>query len=219
MASTLTTSTAPIHAYLADASALIAALPAGQVAAAADLLLAAWRRRARVYVCGNGGSAAIASHFAGDLNKGANVAGRHRFRASALVDNTPALTAWSNDEGYAVAMAEQLRNFVEPGDLVIGISGSGNSLNVVNTLALARQAGAGTLAMVGFDGGQIARPELSDVTVHVPSHSMEQVEDAFAVLCHCLLYALRRQICLEPPGDDSLLASRQDAYPGENLGA
>jgi D-sedoheptulose 7-phosphate isomerase len=215
MASTLTTSTAPIHAYLAGASALIAALPAGQIAAAADLLLAAWRRRARVYVCGNGGSAAIASHFAGDLNKGANVAGRHRFRASALVDNTPALTAWSNDEGYAVAMAEQLRNFVEPGDLVIGISGSGNSLNIVNTLALARQAGASTLALCGFDGGQIARPELSDVTVHVPSHSMEQVEDAFAVLCHCLLYALRRQICLEPPSADPLLASQQDAYPGE----
>ena len=215
MASTLTTSTAPIHAYLAGASALIAALPAEQIAAAADLLLAAWRRRARVYVCGNGGSAAIASHFAGDLNKGANIAGRHRFRASALVDNVPAMTAWSNDDGYAVAMAEQLRNFVEPGDLVVGISGSGNSANVVNALALARQAGASTLALCGFDGGQIARPELSDVAIHVPSHSMEQVEDAFSVLCHCLLYTLRRQIRREPPCADRLLASQQDAYPGE----
>ncbi|HSN76675.1 MAG TPA: SIS domain-containing protein [Anaerolineae bacterium] len=215
MASTLTTFTAPIHAYLADASALIAALSAEQTAAAASLLLAAWRRRARVYVCGNGGSAAIASHFAGDLNKGANVAGRHRFRAIALVDNVPALTAWSNDDGYAVAMAEQLRNFIEPGDLVIGISGSGNSANVVSALALARQAGANTLSLCGFDGGQIARPELSDVTIHVPSHSMEQVEDAFSVLCHCLLYTLRRQIRLEPPCADPLLASAQDAYPSE----
>jgi D-sedoheptulose 7-phosphate isomerase len=215
MASTPATSTAPIQVYLADASALIAVLPAEQIAAAAGLLLAAWRRRARVYVCGNGGSAAIASHFAGDLNKGANVAGRHRFRASALVDNTPALMSWSNDDGYAVAMVEQLRNFVEPGDLVIGISGSGNSANVISALALARQAGANTLAMCGFDGGQIAQPELSDVAIRVPSHSMEQVEDAFAVLCHCLLYTLRRQICLEPPCADPLLASQQDAYPGE----
>jgi D-sedoheptulose 7-phosphate isomerase len=205
----------PIQAYLAGVSSLIGALPAGQIAAAVDLLLTAWRRRGRIYVCGNGGSAAIASHLAGDLNKGANVAGRHRFRASALMDNTPALMAWSNDDGYAVAMAEQLRNFVEPGDLVIGISGSGNSLNVVNVLALARQAGASTLALCGFDGGQIARPELSNVVVHVTSDSMEQVEDAFAVICHCLLYALRRQICLEPPCDDPLLASQQDAYPGE----
>jgi D-sedoheptulose 7-phosphate isomerase len=205
----------PIQDYLAAVSALIAALPAGSVDAAADLLMAAWRRRGRVYVCGNGGSAAIASHLAGDLNKGANVAGRHRFRASALVDNTPALMAWSNDDGYAVAMAEQLRNFIEPGDLVIGISGSGNSLNVVNALALARQAGASTLAMVGFDGGQLARPDLSHVVIHVPSRSMEQVEDAFAVICHCLLYALRRQIRLEPACADPLLASQQDAYPGE----
>ncbi|MFZ2360268.1 MAG: SIS domain-containing protein [Anaerolineae bacterium] len=205
----------PIETYLADVSALVSALPADQIAAAADLLLTAWRRRARVYVCGNGGSAAIASHFAGDLNKGANVADRHRFRASALVDNTPALTAWSNDEGYAVALAEQLRNLIEPGDLVIGISGSGNSANVVNALALARQAGAGTLVMVGFDGGRLAQPEPNHRVVHVPSHSMEQVEDAFAVLCHCLLYALRRQIRLEPPCADPLWASQQDAYPGE----
>ncbi len=204
-----------IQAYLAGVSALMAALPTAQIAAAADLLLAAWRRRARVYVCGNGGSAAIASHFAGDLNKGANVAGRCRFRASALVDNTPALMAWSNDDGYDAAMAEQLRNFVEPGDLVIGISGSGNSANVINALALARQAGASTLAMVGFDGGRLAQPELSQVAIHVPSDSMEQVEDAFGVLCHCLLYTLRRQIRLEPPCADPLLASRLDAYPGE----
>ncbi len=217
MAPTSNTLHQPIQAYLADVSALLAALPAEPIAAAADLLLTAWRRRARVYVCGNGGSAAIASHFAGDLNKGANIAGRQRFRASALVDNTPALTAWSNDAGYDGALAEQLRNFVEPGDLVIGISGSGNSLNVVNALLLARQAGASTLAMVGFDGGRIGQPELSHVALHVPSHSMEQVEDAFAVLCHCLLYSLRRQIRLEPACVDALLASTQDAYPDEHL--
>lgn len=205
----------PVQTYLAQTTALLAALPAAPITAVEQLLLAVWRRRGRVYVCGNGGSAAIASHFAGDLNKGANVTGRRRFRAFALVDNLPALLAWSNDDGYAVAMAEQLRNFVDPGDLVIGISGSGNSPNVVATLALARQAGAATVAFCGFDGGRIAQPDLSDVAVHIPSHSMEQVEDAFSVVCHCLLYALRRSLRQEPPDPDLLLSSTRDAYPYE----
>ncbi len=215
MPQTSTSITRPIETYLAGVSDLIAALPADSIAAAVQLLMAVWRRRGRVYVLGNGGSAAIASHFAGDLNKGANIAGRHRFRANALVDNTPALMAWSNDDGYAAALAEQVRNVIEPADLVIGVSGSGNSVNVVNALALARQAGASTLAMVGFDGGQLARPDLSHVAIHVPSHNMEQVEDAFAVICHTLLHTLRRQIRQEPPSDNPLLASQQDAYPGE----
>lgn len=199
-----------IDSYLKGIAAVVGALQTNQIAAAVELLLAAWRRRARVYVCGNGGSAALASHFAGDLNKGANVAGRHRFRAMALVDNVPALMAWSNDDGYEVGMAEQLRNFVEPGDLVIGISGSGNSGNVLHVMALASQAGAGTLGFCGFDGGRML--QATDVAVHVPSHSMELVEDAFSVLCHALLFALRRRIRQEPPSEDPLLASREDAY-------
>ena len=201
-----------VDTYLDTTSRLIASLSSGQIAAAVDMLFDAWQRRSRVYVCGNGGSGAIASHFAGDLNKGANIAGRHRFRAIALVDNVPALMAWSNDEGYDVAMAEQLRNFVEPGDLVIGISGSGNSANVLMAMALAGQAGAQRLAFAGFDGGRLAQPEHSDVTIHVPSASMEQVEDAFSVICHCLLYALRRRIRQSPPSDTPLLASTVDAY-------
>ena len=201
-----------VDTYLDTTSRLIASLSSGQIAAAVDMLFDAWQRRSRVYVCGNGGSGAIASHFAGDLNKGANIAGRHRFRAIALVDNVPALMAWSNDEGYDVAMAEQLRNFVEPGDLVIGISGSGNSANVLQAMALAGQAGAQRLAFAGFDGGRLAQPEHSDVIVHVPSTSMEQVEDAFAVICHALLYALRRRIRQAPPSDNLLLASTVDAY-------
>ena len=199
--------------YMQDVGAAIASVEPGELAAAAGLLMEAWRRRARVYVCGNGGSAAIASHFAGDLNKGTNIAGRHRFRAQALVDNTPALMAWSNDEGYESGMVEQLRNFVEPGDLVIGISGSGNSANVLRAMELAGMAGAHTLAFCGFSGGKLLA--LSDAAIHVPSDSMEQVEDAFSVICHCLLYTLRRCIRLEPASDNLLLASRVDAYPGE----
>jgi len=199
--------------YMQEVGAAIASVQPSELAAAAGLLMEAWRRRARVYVCGNGGSAAIASHFAGDLNKGTNIAGRHRFRAQALVDNTPALMAWSNDEGYESGMVEQLRNFVEPGDLVIGISGSGNSANVLRAMELAGMAGAHTLAFCGFSGGKLLA--LSDAAIHVPSDSMEQVEDAFSVICHCLLYTLRRCIRLEPTSDNPMLASSVDAYPGE----
>ncbi|MCB0233308.1 MAG: SIS domain-containing protein [Anaerolineae bacterium] len=199
--------------YMQEVGAAIASVQPSELAAAAGLLMEAWRRRARVYVCGNGGSAAIASHFAGDLNKGTNIAGRHRFRAQALVDNTPALMAWSNDEGYESGMVEQLRNFVEPNDLVVGISGSGNSANVLRALELARLAGAHTLGFCGFSGGELLA--LSDAAIHVPSDSMEQVEDAFSVICHCLLYTLRRCIRQEPESDNPLLASRVDAYPSE----
>lgn len=199
-----------VETYLDGMAQTLALLSSQEIAAAVDLLLDGWQRRARIYVCGNGGSAAIASHFAGDLNKGTNVAGRHRFRAMALVDNVPALMAWSNDDGYEAGMVEQLRNFVDPGDVVVGISGSGNSANVLNTIELARQAGASTLGLCGFDGGTLRA--VVDASVYVPCHSMEQVEDAFSVICHTLLFALRRRIRLTAPSEDSLLASRRDAY-------
>ena len=120
----------PIEHYLAGVSALVAGLR-DAIAAATELLLAVWRR-GRVYICGNGGGAAIASHFAGDLNKGANIASRHRFHASAHSGQHPRLLAGATTR--APTPAEQLRNFVEPDDLVIGISGN-SSTNVVNALA------------------------------------------------------------------------------------
>ena len=105
------------------------------------------RRNARargrhVFVCGNGGSAATASHFVNDLNKGTNVAGKRRFRAVGLVDNTPLLMAWSNDTAYEHALAEQVVNFVEPGDVLVAISGSGNSPNVPRAVEVAHAHGA-----------------------------------------------------------------------------
>ena len=178
----------------------------------AGLVVAAVKREAAQALLTGNHEANLNVELIAEHRKSTNVAGRHRFRAIALVDNVPALMAWSMDEGYDVAMAEQLRNFVEPGDLVIGISGSGNSANVLQAMALAGQAGAQRLAFAGFDGGRLAQPEHSDVTIHVPSASMEQVEDAFSVICHCLLYALRRRIRQAPPSDNLLLASTVDAY-------
>jgi len=146
-------------------------------------------RRASIFICGNGGSAATASHFVSDLNKGANAKGMPRFRAMALVDNIPLLTAWSNDASYGDAFAEQLRNLARPGDLVIGISGSGNSPNVLNAVRYAHQIGATTIGLTGGQGGKLAG--LVDLAVIVPNACMEQIEDAHMFLEHALVSALR----------------------------
>ncbi|OGO04338.1 MAG: hypothetical protein A2Y73_03850 [Chloroflexi bacterium RBG_13_56_8] len=167
----------------------LGALPWNDIDRALESLHDARLRRAGIFICGNGGSAATASHFTNDLNKGANVEGVPRFRAVALVDNTPLLTAWSNDSCYEDAFVEQLRNLVRPGDLVIGISGSGNSPNVLNAVRFARQVGAHTIGLTGGQGGKLA--PLVDIAVVVPNACMEQIEDMHMVLEHAMVSALR----------------------------
>ncbi len=178
--------------YLQEVHDLIAALDPSALPQVVELLLEARQRGRHIFVCGNGGSAATASHFVNDLNKGTNVTGQRRFRAIGLVDNTPLLMAWSNDRAYEHALAEQLLNFVEPGDVLVAISGSGNSPNVLRAVEAARQHGATTVGVTGFDGGQLR--SLADVSLHVDSRSMEQVEDAHMVLCHTLTVTLRQLI-------------------------
>lgn len=178
--------------YLQGVHDLIATLDKSTVPQVVDLLLNARQRGRHIFVCGNGGSAATASHFVNDLNKGANVSGQRRFRAIGLVDNTPLLMAWSNDRAYEHALAEQLLNFVEPGDVLIAFSGSGNSANVLHAVQVARQHGATTVGITGFDGGKLRG--MVDISLHVDSRSMEQVEDAHMVLCHTLTVTLRQLI-------------------------
>ena len=181
--------------YVADVQALMHELPLAAVPAVVQALLNARRQGRHVFVCGNGGSAATASHFVNDLNKGTNVAGKRRFRAVGLVDNTPLLMAWSNDTTYEQALAEQVINFVEPGDVLVAISGSGNSPNVLRAVEAARAHGAVTVGMTGFSGGQLKA--LVDLSLHVPSQCMEQVEDAHMILCHTLTVTLRSAIAAE----------------------
>ena len=181
--------------YVTDVQALMHELPLAAVPAVVQALLDARRQGRHVFVCGNGGSAATASHFVNDLNKGTNVAGKRRFRAVGLVDNTPLLMAWSNDTTYEQALAEQVINFVEPGDVLVAISGSGNSPNVLRAVEAAHAHGAVTVGMTGFSGGQLKA--LVDLSLHVPSQCMEQVEDAHMILCHTLTVTLRRAIAAE----------------------
>ncbi|MER3404974.1 MAG: phosphoheptose isomerase, partial [Chloroflexota bacterium] len=118
--------------------------------------------------------------------------GRPRVRALALTDNVPLLTAWANDSAYSDVFAEQLENLVEPGDVVVAISGSGNSPNVLKAVELARARGAATIGWTGFQGGRLK--DLVDVVIIVPSDSMAQIEDVHLTLNHALAEALREAI-------------------------
>jgi D-sedoheptulose 7-phosphate isomerase len=159
-----------------------------------EVLTDAWRRRALVAIAGNGGSASTAEHMATDLVMSTRAPGRPAFRAISLTDNPALLTALANDRGYDVAFADQLDSLVGEGDVVILISASGNSPNVVGAAERARERGATPLALVGFDGGRLA--ELCDPVVHVASEDGEYgpVEDAHLLLDHMITGALRERI-------------------------
>jgi D-sedoheptulose 7-phosphate isomerase len=156
------------------------------------LLIAANAEGRTVFLFGNGGSAATASHFACDLAKNTIVPETPRFRVVALTDNVPLISAWANDEAYETVFAQQLDALVKPGDVVIGISGSGNSENVLRAIHLANQRGATTVGLTGFDGGRLK--EMVDLSLHVPHPNMEQVEDAHLILEHMICTTLRAEL-------------------------
>jgi len=157
-----------------------------------DILLAAMRERRQVFVFGNGGSAATASHFAVDLGKGLQGPGGLRLKAHSLVDAVPAMTAWANDTDYSRIFSEQLINFVNPGDVVIAISGSGNSPNVLQGVAAATERQALTIGLTGFQGGKLK--DLVDFCVIVPSENMQQIEDLHMILAHVIYTDLRETL-------------------------
>ena len=174
--------------YLSQLQHALAALDLQAVERARDLIADARERRGQVFLCGNGGSAATASHMANDLGKGASY-GRQRekrFRVAALTDNIPWMTALANDVDYDAIFAEQLRNLGEPGDLLIAISGSGNSANVLNAVAVAGELGITTIGWTGFGGGMLK--DRVDLAIVVDSHHMGRVEDVHTVLMHLMCY-------------------------------
>jgi D-sedoheptulose 7-phosphate isomerase len=130
--------------------------------------------------------------MANDLNKTAIVAGQRRFKAFALTDNVPLLTAWANDTHYEDIFVEQMVNFLEPGDLVIGISASGNSANVLKAMQVARDWGAITVGFTGCDGGKLRH--LVDHCILIPSEEIGHQEDAHMILDHVITHALRQLI-------------------------
>ena len=163
------------------------------------LLLDARATGARVYVIGNGGSAATASHFVCDLSKTALVEGHRPLRAFALSDNGALVTAWANDVAYERIFAEQIHGLVDPGDIVIAISASGNSPNVVAGLHAAAERGARTVGLLGYDGG--AALGLVDVAIHVPVADYGLVEAAHLTIAHAVTKGLRAALEARSSGD------------------
>src|SRR3954452_2026399 len=151
----------------------------------------AWLREARdtdhhIFTCGNGGSASTASHFVCDIIKGASYQREKRFRIMALTDSLPTLTAYSNDVNYECVFVEQLKNFAEPGDVLIAISGSGNSPNVLRAMEYANSVGCHTIALSGRDGGKLG--PLAETHIRVAHPHMGRIEDGHMIVLHMIGY-------------------------------
>ncbi|MEZ4516156.1 MAG: SIS domain-containing protein [Chloroflexota bacterium] len=156
---------------------------------AIDVFHQARLQRRQVFIFGNGGSASTASHMACDLAKNTYQSELPPLKVLSLSDNTAIFSAYSNDEGYENSFAMQLANLIEPDDIVVAISTSGNSPNVLRAVELARSHGAYAIGFTGFSGGKLS--EMVDLELHVPSDSIEQVEDIHLMLEHLITKALR----------------------------
>lgn len=185
-------------AYLSDLRQVMERLPIDQAERAAEILFSAYQSNRTVFLFGNGGSAALASHMAADLGKCTHfpgpdwIASVKRLKALAVSDNTPMITAWANDTSYERVFAGQMENFIEPGDVAFGISGSGNSPNVLRALELAKSKGATTVGLAGCGGGKMKA--LLDCMILVPSDNMQRVEDAHLILSHMIFLDVRNRI-------------------------
>lgn len=181
-----------IDKYFAESEQMLKSISCSEIKKVLSLLENAYRHRKRIFIMGNGGSAATASHFALDLTKNTITAGAPRLKAISLTDHVPLITAWSNDTAYEHIFTEQLASMLEPGDLVIGISTSGNSTNVINALRFARESQAYTIGLLGASGGKIKY--MVDAYVLAPGQNIEQEEDAHMILAHILTRNMRHVI-------------------------
>ena len=159
----------------------------GRVEALIDVFRRARDEGRQIFVFGNGGSAATSNHFACDVVKGASYGRENRFKIMSLSEQIPTLTAYSNDVGYECVFMEQLKNFARPGDIAMGISGSGNSENVILAIEYARSIGCYTVGLSGITGGRL-RPGV-DLSIHVEDDHMGRVEDAHFFVCHMVCYS------------------------------
>jgi len=178
-----------VERHIREVQRALADIQISDVERVVDLILGAYSRGSHVYIIGNGGSASTASHFACDLSKSTVVQDRPRLRVSSLTDNVALLTAWANDASYERVFAEQLANLVEPGDVLLSISASGNSPNLLAAVDAARHSGAVTVAFVGCTGGDLL--STVDAAVHVTSHDYGVVEDCHLVLEHAVTASTR----------------------------
>ncbi|HEX6077803.1 MAG TPA: SIS domain-containing protein [Micromonosporaceae bacterium] len=181
-----------IRGYLAGLKNAIDMIDVDEVTMVMDCLLDVYRRDGAVYIFGNGGSASTAAHFVNDFNKGASETLTKRFRFYCLNDNVPTVMALANDMNYDQVFVEQLKNYLSPQDVVIAISGSGNSRNVLEAVRYAKQRRVETIALVGFDGGRLKR--LADRCIHVRVNDMQKVEDLHLAMNHAMMTVLKKRL-------------------------
>ncbi len=181
-----------INRYFIELEQMVQAISLHHLQQVLQMLEETYYRGHRIFIMGNGGSAATASHFALDLTKNTIMPGAPRLKAISLTDHVPLITAWSNDTAYEHIFAEQLANMIEPGDLVIGISTSGNSPNVINALQLAKACKASTVGLLGAKGGKIK--DMVDAYVLAPGQNIEQEEDAHLILAHVITRHMREVV-------------------------
>jgi D-sedoheptulose 7-phosphate isomerase len=184
----------PAQQFFNKVSHLCHEMPPAATERLVDELEKAFHAGRQVFIFGNGGSGANASHFCEDLAKYPlrSMEDRKRFKVMSLTDNTPWILALANDCGYETIFEQQLRHYAQPGDVAIGISGSGNSANVLNAIRYANEVGMVTFGMTGFDGGELRT--LAQHAVHVPIHDMGIVECMHLIIAHYVIYELGERV-------------------------
>lgn len=164
-----------------------------KINAALNLLDETRLKKGRIYICGNGGSSATASHFQNDFNKGVSEYIETPFRFHCLNDNIATLMAIANDIGFEEVFRFQLRGNLAPDDILIAISGSGNSANVINAVEYAKAQGNKVIGLTGFSGGKLK--ELSDISLHAPIDSMQVTEDIHMIFDHLMMSIFYKYLC------------------------
>jgi len=181
--------------YLDDVKRLLDRIDSTKVESVVELLLRAWQNGRRVLLMGNGGSSSSVSHIVNDMQKNILLESGRGLRAMCLSDCTPLMMAWANDTAWDNVFAPQVECWAEPGDVVIGVSGSGNSMNVINGIETANGLGAHTVGLAGYDGGKLKAA--AQTCLLVESRNMQRIEDVHMILLHIIFSALLEQTKLE----------------------
>ena len=176
------------RAYLANVKTLLDAIEPSQIDALTDALFVAWQNNRRVLLMGNGGSGSTVSHIVNDMQKNIGLESGRPVRALCLSDCAPLMMAWANDTHWDNIFAPQVQCWAEPGDVVIGVSGSGNSMNVINAITAANAIGAVTFGLAGYGGGKLK--EAAQHCLVVPSDNMQRIEDVHMIVLHLVFSAL-----------------------------
>ena len=174
-----------IRGYIEKEKGVLDCLNADAINLAMNEIVRARDEKNQIFIMGNGGSAATASHYTGDFNKGLSLDREKKFRFYCLNDNVATVLSLANDLCYEEIFVQQLKNFMDPGDIVIAISGSGNSENIIRAVRYAKEKGNLVIGLTGYDGGKLK--ELSDIQLHVPIHDMQITEDIHMIYDHLIM--------------------------------